>query len=75
MTDGDSPIPSESAFRTELAGLIGRALASGVDVKGGWECRSDDMRSDYDVVITEVRSGGSTGATESTGAAGADEDD
>lgn len=56
MTDEKQPAPSESTFRTELAALIGRARAGDVDVKGGWECRDIDADSDYDVVITEVRS-------------------
>lgn len=64
MTDGEQPITSRSAFRTELTALLKRSLDGGLDVRGGWEWRNGDGRPDYDVVITEVRSNVSSGSAE-----------
>lgn len=55
MDDSRGP-GTEAELRAELQALLRRAHDSGVDVRGGWECRSDG--SDWDVVVTELRAAG-----------------
>lgn len=55
MTDGEPP-STEAGFRRDLQSLISRAHEAGVDVAGGWECRDEEGRPDWDVVISELQS-------------------
>lgn len=54
MSPRDDAPNDEAAFQAELRALLRRAHESGVDVAGGWECRNDEGRPDWDVVVTEV---------------------
>lgn len=56
MTAPESPPVSPAALRTRLIALLEQAEREGVSVAGGWTCRSDDGETDWDVVITELRS-------------------
>ena len=57
MTDDRGPA-TEAELQAELAALLQRARNSGVDVRGGWECRSDDGQPDWDVVVTALQADG-----------------
>jgi hypothetical protein len=53
--DADGPT-TEEAFQNQLRRLVRTADANGVDVEGGWTCRTDDGRSDWGVEILELQS-------------------
>lgn len=55
MTDDRGPA-TDAELQAELAALLRRARDSGVDVRGGWECRGSDGQSDWDVVVAELQS-------------------
>lgn len=58
MMDSDRGPATEAELQAELQALLRRARDSGVDVRGGWECRSDERASDWDVVVTELAADG-----------------
>jgi len=58
MTDGGRGPTTEAELHAELAALLRRARAGGVDVRGGWECRHDDEAVGWDVVVTELQAHG-----------------
>jgi|AntRauMinimDraft_4_1070384.scaffolds.fasta_scaffold00015_20 hypothetical protein len=55
MTDDARGPATEAELHGELEALLQRARDRGVDVRGGWECRSDADSSGWDVVVTELR--------------------
>lgn len=52
MTVEESVPATEDELNAALRLLLERAAANGVDVRGGWECRTG--QSDWDVVVTEL---------------------
>lgn len=54
MTPEGPPVTSEDGLAAELEALLVRAHDNGVDVEGGWACRSSRGYPDWDVVVTEV---------------------
>lgn len=50
----DAPPSTTAELNERLRSLLGDAYANDVDVEGGWECRHDDGRPDWDIVVTEV---------------------
>jgi hypothetical protein len=46
---------SPETLNAEMKRLLQEAYDSGIDVKGGWECRNGDQHPDWDVIVTEVR--------------------
>jgi hypothetical protein len=53
--EADEPT-TEEAFQNHLHRLVRTAEANGVDVEGGWTCRTGDGRSDWGVEVLELRS-------------------
>jgi hypothetical protein len=58
MSARDDAPDGDAEFRADLRALLRRAHESGVDVRGGWECRNGDGDPDWDVVVTEVEKRG-----------------
>ncbi|MEF8813699.1 MAG: hypothetical protein V5A55_07760 [Halovenus sp.] len=58
MSSGGAPSLSEDEFNDELKSLLLRAIDSGLDVEGGWECLNGASYPDYDVVVTEIQKKG-----------------
>ena len=54
MTSEETPITSKEALNGKLQALLLRAYEGGIDVEGGFECRNEVERPDWDVVVTEV---------------------
>jgi hypothetical protein len=57
MTPSDTSnddIDTEAAFNDALRELLVEAHESGLDVEGGWECRTSEGAPDWDVVVSEV---------------------
>lgn len=54
MTGDDTAVTTTAELNAALERLLERATENGVDVTGGWECRTEHARSDWDVVITEL---------------------
>ena len=52
MTDDGTTVTTDAELNAAMVTLLERAAANGVDVRGGWECRTE--QSDWDVVITEL---------------------
>jgi hypothetical protein len=50
---GGNPVASREDFGAELASLVASAAASGIDVRGGWPCRTDDG-PDFEAVLVEL---------------------
>lgn len=50
----DDDLTTPEAFNTALIRLLQTAAANGVDVQGGWECRTDDGTHDWEAVIVEL---------------------
>jgi len=55
MTAEEPSLTSRAELNEELQALLVRAHESGVDVKGGHECRNGAESPDWDVVITELK--------------------
>lgn len=55
MTSEATPLMSKEELNAELQALLLRAYESGLDVKGGFECRNGADHPDWDVIITEVK--------------------
>ncbi|MDS0293575.1 hypothetical protein [Halogeometricum luteum] len=56
MSPPSSPDPTvrtASEFNAALRALIESAHDNGVDVEGGWECRTSSEVPDWDVVVVE----------------------
>jgi hypothetical protein len=45
---------TDEEFQKQLIQLLHTAAANGVDVRGGWVCRSDGTDTDWDVEVVEV---------------------
>lgn len=56
MTTEDPRPVTESELQRQLASLLSLAEREGIDVAGGWTCRNEDGATDWDVVVTELRS-------------------
>jgi hypothetical protein len=54
MTGEDTTITTTAELNAALERLLVRATENGVDVTGGWECRTEQDRTDWDVVVTEL---------------------
>ena len=57
MNHSDIPgerISTAEEFNEALNNLVQRAYANGVDVEGGWECRTTTADPDWDIVVLEV---------------------
>ncbi|MEF8914612.1 hypothetical protein [Natronomonas sp.] len=54
MTADETGPVTSAELNTELEAVLRRAHESGVDVRGGWECRNGPESPDWDVLITEV---------------------
>jgi hypothetical protein len=50
----DQTVATDEEFSDALNSLIQEAYANGVDIEGGWECRTTAERPDWDIVILEV---------------------
>lgn len=74
MTPDDSPLDSEAAFADALQSLVRRAHGGGVDVEGGWECRTDAELPDWDVVVTEVQTTAAADSAQSPSESGTVDD-
>lgn len=53
MTSREPP-GSRAELETELTALLRRSAENGVDVVGGYECRSRTDQPAFDVVVTTV---------------------
>ncbi|MDS0297977.1 hypothetical protein NDI76_04415 [Halogeometricum sp. S1BR25-6] len=49
----DRTVRTASEFNAALRALIESAHDNGVDVEGGWECRTPPDAPDWDVVVVE----------------------
>lgn len=47
-------VTTEEAFDTALQQLVQAAYANGVDIEGGWECRTTTDDPDWEIMILEV---------------------
>ena len=54
MTSEETSLASKEELNAELNALLRRAYESGIDVKGGFECRNGVEHPDWDVIVTEV---------------------
>lgn len=57
MTRDTSPfneVTTADSFSRVLRELLLAAHANGVEVAGGWECRSDEPAPDWEVVVTKL---------------------
>ncbi|MCU4718332.1 hypothetical protein [Halapricum hydrolyticum] len=52
----DGEIESPADFEAALHSLLVAALENGVNPGGSWEYRSDGLPSDWEVIVTELRS-------------------
>lgn len=74
MTPDDSPLESADAFADALRSLVRRAHDGGIDVEGGWECRTEAELPDWDVVVTEVETTAAAETSQSTSESGTVDD-
>jgi hypothetical protein len=51
---GAETITTEEAFATALQKLVQAAHANGVDIEGGWECRTTTDDPDWEIMILEL---------------------
>jgi hypothetical protein len=54
MTDDSAGPTTGAELSADLQALFRRAHNNGVDVRGGWPCRSSRGYPDWDIVVTEV---------------------
>jgi hypothetical protein len=47
-------ITTEAEFAASLTELLKAAEDGGVNVRGGWTCRTGDERPDYEAVVSEL---------------------
>lgn len=45
---------TDEAFNTALQKLVQTAYANGVDIEGGWECRTTTADPDWEIMILEL---------------------
>lgn len=55
MSSEGPTLTSEAELSAELQALLVRAHESGINVKGGFECRNGADHPDWDVVITQIK--------------------
>ncbi|KYH23989.1 hypothetical protein HAPAU_40680 [Halalkalicoccus paucihalophilus] len=58
---GAETVTTEEAFTTALQKLVQAAYANGVDIEGGWECRTTTDDPDWEIMILELAKKGSHG--------------
>jgi ketopantoate hydroxymethyltransferase len=51
---GAETVTTEEAFTTALRNLVQAAHANGVDIEGGWECRTTTEDPDWEIMILEL---------------------
>lgn len=67
MSRDGPPIETDAEFADALLALVRRAHFGGVDVEGGWDCRTEAELPDWDVVVTEVETTASSETARTAG--------